>query len=123
MKNDYSKSKIHFQNYSKRKQQRESPLNGVIANTISGTKLEEKEKIVYSCISYDPVHEELLAKHVFEAINLCVGTLEEVNEYNKDELNILNNMDESDIHLSLLTLEIKGLIVKKSGCYYARSEV
>lgn len=86
-------------------------------------KLEEKEKIVYSCISYDPVHEELLVQHVFEAINLCIGTLEEVTEYNKDELIILNKMEESDIHLSLLILEIKGLIVKKSGCYYARSEV
>jgi len=86
-------------------------------------KLEEKEKIVYSCISYDPIHEELLIKYVFEAIYLCVGTLEDVNDYNEDELIILNQMEESDIYLSLLTLEIKGLIVKKSGCYYARSEV
>lgn len=85
-------------------------------------KLEEKEKIVYSCISYDPVHEEMLVKHVFDSISLCVGTLCKVNEYSDDELIILNKMDESDIHLSLLTLELKGLIVKKSGCYYARSE-
>ena len=86
-------------------------------------KLEEKEKIVYSCISYDPVHEELLVKHIFETINLCMGALGEVNDYSEDERNILNKMEESDIHLSLLTLELKGLIVKKSGCYYARSEV
>lgn len=86
-------------------------------------KLEEKEKIVYSCISYDPVHEEILVKHVFEAIDLCIGTLDGVNKYNQDEGTILSKMEESDIHLSLLTLELKGLIVKKSGCYYARSEV
>jgi len=86
-------------------------------------KLEEKEKIVYSCISYDPIHEEILVNDVFDKVNICVGTFTKDSEFNKDELKILAAMDESDIHLSLLGLELKGLIIKKSGCYYARSEV
>ncbi len=86
-------------------------------------KLEEKEKIVYSCISYEPVHAEILNKLIFSEIAKCIGSADYASMYNKDELKILTTMNESDIILSLLTLELKGLIVKKSGCYYARSEV
>ncbi|MBN2221237.1 MAG: DNA-processing protein DprA, partial [Vallitaleaceae bacterium] len=61
-------------------------------------ELDEMEKIVYSCISYEPSHIE----NIFGKIN---GTTME------------------DLHYYLLLLEMKGLIHKKSGCYYARSEV
>lgn len=60
--------------------------------------LDEIEKIVYSCISYEPIHLEC----IFDA---------------------LQDVSMEDLHYYLVMLEMKGLIIKKSGCYYARSEV
>jgi len=86
-------------------------------------KLEEKEKIVYSCISYEPIHEEVLIKSVFQEISQCISVDGYTEDYTYEEMEILKQMTDADIKLCLLTLELKSVIVKKSGCYYARSEV
>ncbi len=71
----------------------------------SEKKLEEIEKIVYSCISYDPVHmEQILQQLHGQKSNECM-------------------LRQDEIMMILLKLELKGFIEKKSGCYYTRLEV
>ncbi len=79
----------------------------------SEKKLEEKEKIVYSCISYEPVHE-------FEIIDQINRMIE--NRTGEAEVFPNRSFNQEDITITLMILELKGLIRKISGCYYARSE-
>ncbi len=71
----------------------------------SEKKLEEKEKIVYSCISYDSIHIE----HI----------IQQVNKQKQKQC----SLHQDEIMILLLKLEMKGFIKKKSGCYYTRLEV
>lgn len=84
-------------------------------------KLDEKEKIVYSCISYDPCHEDLIIESVFERLNQYKNGIKN-SEMAICDMNI-RTFEVSDIQLCLLKLEMSGLIRKISSCYYARSEV
>ncbi len=79
----------------------------------SEKKLEEKEKIVYSCISYEPVHEIEIMNQITRMIETGTG---------ESEVSIESSMHQEDVTIILLVLELKGLIRKISGCYYARSE-
>jgi DNA processing protein len=68
-------------------------------------KLEEKENIVYSCISYDPVHVDQIVHQIYgKKQDKCI-------------------LEHDEIMIILLSLELKGFIEKKSGCYYTRLEV
>ena len=62
-------------------------------------------------------------KEIFTEIKKCITRDGYTTMYSDSELRTLAAINESDVMLSLLTLELKGLIVKISGCYYARSEV
>ncbi len=80
--------------------------------------LEEKEKMVYSCISYDPVHKETLICNILNR-HKDLSETERIETVSGKSF----SLDTTDIDLCLTSLEIKGSIVKISGCYYARSEV
>lgn len=85
--------------------------------------LEEKEKIVYSCISYDPIHQESILLKIREH---TVELKEQADIGDKTlirQIQTMESMRQSDILMIILSLEMKGVIIKKSGCYYARSEV
>jgi DNA processing protein len=85
-------------------------------------KLDEKEKIVYSCISYDPIHVEVIIESVYQSVQVSFDITESLvipSENKSDSARMTN----SDIQLCLLSLEMSGLIRKISSCYYARSEV
>jgi len=89
--------------------------------SIQEKKLDEKEKIVYSCISYDPSHEESIIEAVFGQLSYQVQLNIEDN-LGIDSDNREQRIDIDEIHLCLIQLEMKGLIKKISSCYYARSE-
>lgn len=88
----------------------------------SEKKLEEKEKIVYSCISYEPVHQETIMMLIQDMVEMETGH-EEIKGHQAISLGReLVDITADDVTISLMVLELKGLIKKISGCYYARSE-
>lgn len=89
-------------------------------------KLDEKEKIVYSCISYDPSHEDTIIEAVFYALKQRdvqdeIAGCDLMDPCFSQKMQV--HMEVSDIQYCLIKLEMSGLIRKISSCYYARSEV
>lgn len=86
-------------------------------------KLDEMEKIVYSCISYDPIHQESIMFKIQDMLETQQKSIEFKDDNLKKQIQIMERFTQADVLINVLSLELKGVIVKKSGCYYARSEV